>query len=122
MPITVVNVPITLDAAGAGTATTRTVRGEILAFWIGTPGTALLTGGSADFTITHAPVGGTVLAVSNVAAAGAAWQPREAVHSTAGVSFGSAVDTGIPVAGSVTVTVAQGALSASGTAHLYVRI
>lgn len=122
MPITVVSVPITLDAAGAGTASTRTVRGEILKIMFGTPGTALLTGGSADLTVTHAPTGGTVMSVSDIPAGAATYSPRDPYHSSAGVVLGTADANGVTVAGSVTFTIAQGALSAAGTAHMYVRI
>lgn len=122
MPITVVSVPITLSASGAGTATTRTVRGEVLKIMFGTPGTALLTGGSADLTVTHAPTGGTVLSVSNISPGINTYSPREPYHSIAGAVLGTADANGVTVAGSVTFTIAQGALSAAGTAHMYVRI
>lgn len=122
MPITVVSVPITTSATGAGTGSVRQIRGEIVKVMVGTPGTALTTGGSADMTITHQPTGGTVLSVTNISAGQVVqYQPRDGYHSVTGTLLGTA-DVGVSVAGSVSVVIAQGALSQSGTVHLYVRI
>jgi hypothetical protein len=94
-------------------------------------GTALTNGagagGSTDITIVRAYDGGTVASLSNVTAP-FQYQPRDPVHSlTAGTSAYSLgvgpvyVTEGVPVWGTVTVTVASGAPSSTGTVYMLVR-
>lgn len=121
-----VQVPITTNAAGGGTAQTAPVSGRVVLFRL--PQTSPLTvGGSADFTITRANDGGTILALTNVqAAAGIEYPVALGAVTTAGgttaynTGVGPVLTPGVPVDGHINVVVAQGALSASGTAFLYV--
>ena len=86
-------ITITSGATGAGTAVSeRPFSGEIVSVRMAQAGTALTSGGTADFTITRLNDGGTVLAVTNQLAP---WQfqPREAAHSITGGT--SAYSTGV---------------------------
>lgn len=121
-------VEVTSDASGAGTATTPyPVSGEIVEVRVPNAGTALMSGGTADLTITRATDGGTVFAGSNVAPP-FQYAPRQQVHTTTGGTtnyasgVGPVVDpAGIPVDDYLTVTVAQGLASQSATVYIHVR-
>lgn len=124
MPVGLVTLAVTTDAAGAGTATSpRAISGEVLGVRMDNAGTAVTTGGTADFTFTKSPDGGTILALTN-AEAPFEYRVGQQLYTTAGGSViyaaGTAVYTeGVPVFGTVTMTVAQGAASAGGTVYLY---
>lgn len=89
-------------------------------------GTAVtLQGGTTDFTFTRAYDGATILVASNQSAPWQ-YQPRDAVHSTSAgttaYSTGNSVYTeSIPIYGTVTMTVAQGQPSQSGTVYVHYR-
>ena len=113
--------PITTDAVGAGTATTvYPLSGEIV-------GVRELghTSGTADWTLTRTADGGTVLALTDVAAP---WdrQPRSAAHSTTGgttaysTGVGPVYDGGIPIDGYLKAVVAQAGSVVAGTVYIYV--
>ena len=118
--------PVTTDSAGGFTGTTIPFpSSRVQSIRVNNAGSTLTAGGTGDFTFTRTADGGTVLAVSNQAAP---WQfqPREALHSTSGgttayaLGIGPVVDTlGVPVDGSITVDIAQAAVSASGTIFFY---
>lgn len=125
-PITRIAIPVTVDAAGAGTATAGPVCGRVVEVRMPNAGTALTDGGTADFTLVRATDGGTILTVSN-ASAPFEYHPAQAVHSTsAGTSAYNTgvgpvyVTAGVPVDDYITLTVAQAAASASGTVYVHV--
>lgn len=127
-PISTYEIPITTDAAGAGTAlSVRPLAGEIVEIRLPLAGTALTTGGSADFTFTRNRDGGTVLAVTDQVAP-FQFQPRPAVHSVTGGTTAYAVGVGpvtspagVPINDHLKVVIAQGALSKAGTIFVHVR-
>lgn len=122
-----IQLAVTTDAAGAGTATTvEPLSGYVSEIRVPLAGTALTAGGTADFTFTRGKDGGTVLAVSNQLAP---WQfqPRPAAHTTSGgttaysLGVGPVLDSiGVPIDDYLTVTVAQAAVSQSGTIFIHV--
>ena len=132
MAIGVVTFAVTCDSVGAGTvSSSRALRDEILSVRMPNAGTALTNGagagGTTDITITKAYDGGTVATLSNVTAP-FQYQPRDPVHTSTGgttsyaLGFGPVpVTEGVPVWGTVTVTVASGAPSSSGTLYMLVR-
>ena len=130
MPVGLATFAVTTDAAGAGTvSSTGVLRGEILSLRVPNAGTALTNGagvgGSTDITITRPYDGGTVASLTNVTAP-FQYQPRDIIHSTSGgttaYSTGNSVySESVPVYGTVTVTVASGAPSASGTIYMHYR-
>lgn len=126
MPISRTNYAITTDAAGAGTATAL-IRGEVLFVRMSHQGTAITAvGGTTNFTITDAFTNGTIIAISNVNAP-FEYSPTRVLHTNTG---GTAVYTGstpvytegVPVSGTVSVVVASGQPSKSGTVYLFSRI
>lgn len=131
MAIGVFELVVTCDAAGAGTvSTSRPLREEVLSVRMPNAGTALTNGagvgGSTDITITRAYDSGTVIALTNVTAP-FQYQPREQVHTQTGgttayaLGIGPVMNAGVPVWGTVTMTVASGAPSSSGTLYMFVR-
>ena len=102
---------------------------EILEVRLPNSGTVIAnSGGTTDFTLTRLSDGGTVLAVSNVAAP-FEYHPRRAVHSDTGgttayaTGVGPVVDAGggIPIDDHLQVVWAQGS-AAGGTANLWIHI
>lgn len=122
MPVQVYSIPVTTDAAGAGTASTRAIRGEIVKVRAPLAATAIsATGGTTDWKFVDAFNGSTVLTVDNT---NAPWERHPVVetHTAAGGTAGTATFPGSPVGGTVTMTVANGQPSKSGTVFLYLRI
>ena len=121
-----VPVPLTTNAWGGATVNAaRPHAGHAILVSMPLAGTALTAqGGTTDFVVYRARDGGTIAALTNVSAP-FFYQPRDSVHTTAGgttaytLGIGPQVTEGIPVFGSITVTVAQAQVSQSGT--LYVR-
>lgn len=120
-----IEVAFSLDAAGGGTVQTKPLFGRVVQVRIpkDSPWTV---GGSADLTITRASDGGTVAAVSNAPTAGVDYTPTVGAQTvTAGTTSyatgqGPVPAGGVPVAGHLNVAVLQGALSAAGTAFIYI--
>ena len=126
MPVGLVTLAVTTNGWGGGTVTSsRAISGDILAVRMDNGGTAVTTGGTADFTFTKSPDGGTVLALTNASAPFEYRVGQQLFNQTGGsviYAAGTAVYTdGVPVFGTVTMTVAQGAGSASGTVYMYYR-
>ena len=123
-----VPVPLTTNAWGGATATAaRPHAGEVLLVTMPLAGTALTAqGGTADFVITRVTDGGTIAALTNVSAP-FYYQPRDPVHDTAGgttaytVGVGPQMTEGIPVFGSISVSVSTAQPSQSGTIFLRYR-
>ena len=123
-----VPVPLTTNAWGGATATAaRPHAGEVLLVTMPLAGTALTAqGGTADFVITRVTDGGTIAALTNVSAP-FYYQPRDPVHDTTGgttaytVGVGPQMTEGIPVFGSISVSVAQAQPTKSGTIFLRYR-
>lgn len=127
MPVGLATFVVTTDAAGAGTVSSSNVlRGEILSVRMPLAGTALtLQGGTTDFLFTRAYDGATILSAANQSAPWQ-YQPREAVHTiaagTTAYSTGNSVySDSVPMYGTVTLTVAQGQPSMSGTVYVHYR-
>lgn len=121
MPIQVVSIPVTTDASGAGTATTRAIRGEIVKLRAPLAATAITAaGGTTDWTFVDSHNGSTVLSLTNT---NAPWErhPGVEIHNATGGTAGTALWPGSPVGGTVTMTVAAGQPSKSGTVFLYLR-
>lgn len=121
MPIQVVSIPVTTDASGAGTASTRTIRGEIVKLRAPLAATAIsAAGGTTDWTFVDEFNGGTLI---NVANTNAPWerQPGVEIHNASGGTAGTALWPGVSVGGTVTLTVANGQPSKAGTVILHVR-
>lgn len=121
--VTTIAVPLTTDAAGAGTAQTKPLSGRIVEFRTGSAGSALHVGGSADFTLTRLTDGGTVASLSNVAAHQQLAISAGLVTTTGGTTayatgVGPVIYPGVPIDDHLVVTIAQGALSAAGTVYL----
>jgi hypothetical protein len=76
------------------------------------------TAGAVDITITDTQTGIAILTLSNLAASGR-YMPRAALHDTAGSAIASAYGAA-PVGGSVTVVIAGGGATLTGTVYLYV--
>lgn len=116
---------VTVDSAGAGTVTSSVVSGVVLE--VRSQSTGLLTGGSADITLTRVEDGGTVIAITNQSAAPFSYYPRPGANSvTAGttsyaVGIGPVPAEGVPVDGELKLVVAQAAPSTSGTVNVYYR-
>ena len=120
-------VTITTGTNAKGTAqTVRPICGHIEEVRIATAGTALLSsaGGTATLTITRGGTanvsdGGTILAVTTVTAPNQ-WQPRNFVHTVAGVN-GTVLSTfGPPVDDYLTFVVTQGGTSTTGTVYVHI--
>ncbi|MCR4340777.1 MAG: hypothetical protein NUW01_12925 [Gemmatimonadaceae bacterium] len=117
---------VTTGATGAGTASSgEPWSGFVVEVRNG--GTILDSGGSADYTITRKDDGGTILALTNVAASPWQYQPRPATHTVTGgtTNYAAAVGPvlspqGVPVDGYVQVVIAQGGTSVSGTLDFYI--
>lgn len=128
MPNIVQSLAVTCDTSGNGTVTARAVRGDIVKIRMGHAGTAVTAlGGTTDFKFVDSYDGGTVFTASNQSAP---WEYFPAVNlsgTQAGTTayslgVGPVVGQGIPVGGSVTMTVSQGQPSASGTVFMYWRV
>ncbi len=127
MPVGLATFAVTTDASGAGTVSSSiALRGELLSIRFPLAGTAVTAaGGTTDFTFTRAYDGATIAALSNQNAP-FQYQPRDAVHTTSGgttaYSTGNSVYTdSIPMYGTITLTVAQGQPSKSGTLYMHYR-
>ena len=125
--VRMVALPVSTNAAGAGTATTPyPLSGLITEIRMPLAGTAItLQGGTTDFTFTRAVDGGTILNYANQSAPWVAW-PSRSLSTTAGgttsyaTGIGPVVQGGVPIDGYLTCTIAQGQFSAAGTVYIYV--
>ena len=123
MAVRVETIPLSTNGSGAGSATAE-LQGEILE--IVNPSTALNAGtATLDITVARAADSQTILAVSDT---DGPWRraPRQATHATDGsaslyADTGEPVEGPIPVSGEITVTVAQGGASKSGSLLVYYR-
>ncbi len=121
-------VEVTSGADGAGTATTPyPISGEVVEIRVPNDGTALMSGGTADLTVTRDTDGGTVFAGVNLTPP-FQYAPRPAVHTTTGgttnyaAGVGPVLDpAGVPVDDYLTVVVAQGLATKSATVYIHVR-
>lgn len=122
MPVQVYSIAVTTDAAGAGTASTRAIRGEIVKIRAPLAATAIsAAGGTTDWKFVDAFNGSTILNLTDV---NAPWerQPVVETHTVTGGTAGTAAFPGSPVGGTVTMTVANGQPSKSGTVILHLRV
>lgn len=111
---------VTTDAAGAGTALSRTpLSGLVREIRMPTAGTQLTDGGSADFTFTRLTDGGTVMVLTNQQAPFTV-APAQPYHTLAGAVAGTATLPGVPIDDHLRVVVAQAAASKSGTIFVHV--
>ena len=117
-------VAVTTDAAGDFTTDTIPVEGRVLQYRYIPDGSAPLATG-ADLTITGKDTGLVVAAQTNIGTSAFTKAPRQAVHDTGGVASlyaaaGEPVEDYIWVNEALTVTVAQGGDTLSGTIHIWV--
>lgn len=114
------------NAFGAGTVVSEMpVSGFILEVRSGAQGTALDSGGTADYTFTRKGDGGTILAVTNQTSPWQ-YQPRPATHSITGGTTNYAAGVGpvlspagVPCDDYVQVVIAQGGTSVAGTVFVH---
>ncbi len=113
-------IQVTTGTTAKGTATYfEPICGQVEEVRIAGASTALTTGGSATLTVTRANDGGTILAVTSVAAP-AQWQPRNFVHTVVGVNGTVLAQDGPPVDDNLVFVVTQGGTSVTGTVNFYV--
>ena len=123
MTIKLVTVPFTTDASGDFSTTISNAAGEFLQARYDRGNVA--TG--ADITVVGATTGLSLLALVDAGTADITRAPRQPIHDTAGVASlyaaaGEPVEDFIYVGGEqLTVTVAQGGNTTSGTLYLWFR-
>lgn len=123
-------VPVVFSTNAWGGATALAARphaGEILLVSMPLAGTALTAqGGTTDFVATRVTDGGTVVALTNVSAP-FSYEPRDPVHTVSAgttaytLGIGPQMTEGVPVFGSISVSVASGQPNQSGTLYLRYR-
>lgn len=121
-----VELTFTTSATGAATVTSPYVRGRVVSVRVPTAGTAWApAGGTADLTLTRVADGGTVLSLSNISPP-IEYNPALPAHSVSGgtsayaTGVGPVYGGGVPVAGALSLSIAQGSASQPGTVYVYV--
>ena len=113
------SVTVTTDASGDGSATTEPLNGLLKR--IAYAKTDFADGVDFDFT-DHI---GTALLSDDDVNASTSWHPRQPTHDAAGAASlyaagGEPVESDFPIAGPITVTVAAGGDTKTGTFHFWV--
>jgi len=113
---------ISTNAWGGGTAlSVLPLSGYILEIRAPNAASQLTAGGTGDFAFTRLSDGGTVLDVTNQAAP-FQYQPRPVLNTTAGgtAALPAYLNEGVPIDDHLRLTVAQAAVSTSGTVFVHV--
>lgn len=113
----VYSLALTTDGAGAASGTVA-ITGALGGGLLHAVYVDIGTLSTPDITITDTQTGAAILTISAVAASGR-YQPRSALHDATGSAIASAYGAA-PVGGSVTVVIAGGGATLTGTVYLYV--